>query len=523
VRVYITHSPDRELWGQISALVPYAHISGQYFKSFEIEELSNKMLLCKLGDNTFGKIPENGDSIGIEYIVSDGVIINTVSDTIYDTNNNVITNLSVSNITGATGGVDRETTADIKRNAPAVFATGDRAVTKQDHVAILRQDSTVDKVYVESERDLNPPNYNMFNRINLYILRKLDQNGDPMPIDDAWLFGSSAGASVNFPDVGSLLDRLYRNAMITTKYVILSGSIVKVDVDENVYMKYGQDIAIAKNNVETKVRDFLSYDNRELNDDILKSVVTSEANSALGVQYTEIDLKVYNALSNNGVIVSPTTVSLAPIARGNFGLYANGLQVGKDNGSGGIIPFPDYTSSYNVGSGNINYTTGVVDVSFNVAPPAGTVYCRYKQGKRVDYIIQNAKVSWNGSLGWEHQITYNAASTPIVPNSFRMKIDGVDIGQDISLNSVSGNIWYADSYNGLYTFIGSGNINYVSGVITMYLNYLGNPPSTTAPIPSRAYFDFGYSQDLPSDDISVGATQVAIVNNVVSDMRYLGQ
>ena len=117
--------------------------------------------------------------------------LNTIGSSIYDTDSNLITNISVSNITEATGGANRETLDEIKRNAPLIFQTADREVTKLDHYAVMISEPTVSKVYIESERDLRPPNYDMFNWVNAYIMRKLGSDGNPQPITDDWLFGSS--------------------------------------------------------------------------------------------------------------------------------------------------------------------------------------------------------------------------------------------------------------------------------------------------------------------------------------------
>jgi len=530
VRLYVTHGSADTAWELVDALLPTATKEGIQFQAFEVNELPNKYLLVKLGDGDFGQIPEQGDTITIEYLVSKGLegniastgVLTRIVNAIYDSTGAIYAQLTCSNVTPATGGIERETAADIKSLAPLVFQTGDRAVTKLDHEALLKLDTSVDKVYIEAERDLFPPNYDMFNRVNIYLLRKLDNTGVPQAVTDEWLFGSSTDASMTKPDKGTLLGNLYDKGMISIRYEAYEGTIIKFDVDMNAYVRYGQDLTIARTNVETALRDALSYDAAELNQDIIRSVVTSQANLASGITYTEVDMKVYSPVTVTSGNVSSFTLPLLPVAKSNFYLYVNGVMVGKDDGAGSIVTAGEYLSvtphPYTVNSGNIDYVTGVINAMFATPIPSGnTVSAKYKQSREQVKTIKNSLLS----VPYTHQIVDYNTYVPIVPGSLVISADGTPIAQD----DYSGNvITYNGSLSSRYsvdTGTGDNDINYTTGTIQAYVNYNGSTP--TDDIPTRAVFTIEYAQSIPSDDITVGPTQCAVLNNIYTTMKYIGE
>jgi len=97
------------------------------------------------GDGISSKKLENGTYVLFKYAETSGLtgdinnasIINTINDTLYDTDGNLISSLYVTNTDAITGGSDYEDTTDIKSNARNLFASGYRCCTTSDWESIV--------------------------------------------------------------------------------------------------------------------------------------------------------------------------------------------------------------------------------------------------------------------------------------------------------------------------------------------------------------------------------------------------
>jgi hypothetical protein len=86
------------------------------------------------GDGLNGKIPANGsDNIISTYRIGGGLHTNVGSNTLTETLTSIAGINRVFNPIPATGGTDEEKLDEAKRNAPKLFKTQDRAVTKEDY------------------------------------------------------------------------------------------------------------------------------------------------------------------------------------------------------------------------------------------------------------------------------------------------------------------------------------------------------------------------------------------------------
>lgn len=136
-------------------------------KSYFIQEVEDERYEVFFGDGIFGKKLETNSLIEIAYIVCNGEEANNIpsmnfAGRIFDNNGAVVTS-SISTIsvnTPSFGGKDIESIASIKRFAPLIYSTQQRAVTPSDYEAIIPQ------IYPEAEsvsafggETLNPPKY----------------------------------------------------------------------------------------------------------------------------------------------------------------------------------------------------------------------------------------------------------------------------------------------------------------------------------------------------------------------------
>lgn len=87
------------------------------------------------GDGVNGAIPEAGIALQCAYRVGGGTRGNLTANALVDVAA-PLSGVSVRSSTATTGGIDAEDTESIRRNAPAAFATQDRAVTVADYAAL---------------------------------------------------------------------------------------------------------------------------------------------------------------------------------------------------------------------------------------------------------------------------------------------------------------------------------------------------------------------------------------------------
>ena len=112
------------------------------------------------GDGVLGNQPENGNIINVEYVTTDAAAANgatsfSLSDTIQGNSDATITLISK-----ASGGSDKEDIDSIKFNAPLGFVSQNRAVTPDDYKAIILNNyPNSDAIAVWGGEDNDPPDY----------------------------------------------------------------------------------------------------------------------------------------------------------------------------------------------------------------------------------------------------------------------------------------------------------------------------------------------------------------------------
>jgi len=132
-----------------------------------IQEIENERYELLFGDGTFGVALENQNYIEASYITSNGSLANNISNfsfigSLVDNNGSVVTS-GVSVITTdqpSGGGKEIESVESVKKYAPRIYASQNRAVTSSDYEAIIPS------LYPEAEsvsafggEELSPPQY----------------------------------------------------------------------------------------------------------------------------------------------------------------------------------------------------------------------------------------------------------------------------------------------------------------------------------------------------------------------------
>ena len=140
-------------------------------KVYFLQEIEDERYELFFGDDIFGKALEEGNFVTVDYIVSEGDAANGVSDfafsgrLTYNRNSlgyNVTTGISlITTGTISSGGEEIEAVESVKKFAPRIYASQNRAVSSHDYETLIPA-----KIYPETEsitvfggEDLIPPQY----------------------------------------------------------------------------------------------------------------------------------------------------------------------------------------------------------------------------------------------------------------------------------------------------------------------------------------------------------------------------
>ncbi len=136
--------------------------------TFLIQEVQDERYELLFGDGIFGKKLENGKTIDISYIVTDGKDGNGPSsfsfagtvETSPGVNVNVTSSPTITVISGASNGGNIESVDSIKYFAPRLYSSQYRAVTARDYEAIIQQIyPNTESVSVVGGEELDPPQF----------------------------------------------------------------------------------------------------------------------------------------------------------------------------------------------------------------------------------------------------------------------------------------------------------------------------------------------------------------------------
>ena len=138
---------------------------------FFLQEIEDERYEVIFGDGVFGRALEDGNVVEISYLVCDGANANRISDFNFSgrlvylqdsVENTVTSGISlISSQSPSTGGAAIESVASIKKYAPQVYGTQDRAITANDYEVLIPN-----KIYPEAEsisvfggEELVPPRF----------------------------------------------------------------------------------------------------------------------------------------------------------------------------------------------------------------------------------------------------------------------------------------------------------------------------------------------------------------------------
>jgi len=362
-------------WSKVSSFLSSSNVDTHYILRAELDET----LTIIFGDDIKGKAPEIGSVIQIKYIDSDGVDgnvyetgkVTTLNSTLYDSTEAEVT-VTVTNSGTLTGGDAAEDLEEIRSEAPNVFATGDRLVTKLDFKAFILNYESVADVNVWGEAEESSPNYDMYNLVKLCIL-----------------LGDFELPTTSFKT--TLSDDLYDKSMITVKYEYVDAEILYVIPVVELYVVAGNALSQAESDVNDAIAaEFVLGSTTKLGTSKFKSNLVEAADSLSAISYLHMTLVIRKELTeseDSGDDIWEATLDATSVLAESVDVYVGDTVIATDDGLG---EFTDSSSGYTV-SGTINYTTGAVSVDISPTPDE-TVSVRYQQDSDGDIIVDNDQI-----------------------------------------------------------------------------------------------------------------------------------
>jgi len=367
---------DGTEWTLVSSFLNSENTSEHYRIINEMDDTVSVVF----GDNINGKSPANGSVILIKYVKSDGISgnvtyndkITTLKDTIYDGVGAIVSTITVTNTSSFLGGDDAESIEEIRAEAPLVFKTGDRAVTKTDFESILNNFSGVADVNVwgENEEALAAGTSavaDMLNKVKMSIVLQ------EWELPDA-TFKAALSAAV------------YAKSMLTVKYEFVTPVFLYVIPTMVVKVVTGKSLAQTQADIEEAMAAaFLLGSTTKLGTIIKYSTIMSAISALTGVSYVTMILEIKKALSTTydsnfdwGAALEATDIKPETVR-----LFLDDVEVVSDvDGGAGSGTFSS-AGGYTI-SGTINYTTGILTVDISPAPAAVAVrYCQDEEGNLV--------------------------------------------------------------------------------------------------------------------------------------------
>lgn len=369
--VTITSGGLPTVWTNVTSFLNATTTSTEYIIRPELDGT----ITIIFGNNVFGKAPLLGDTIQIQYIDSDGVDGNIYNvgliNSVYDS---IVPGVGVSNTTTFLGGDNAETIDQIRVNGPAVFATGDRLVTKKDFNAVILAYPGVGDVNVWGENEETTPNYNNYNQVKIALIL---QN---------WILPDSTFET-------NLTNFLYAKSLMTVRYSFVTPDILEIVPTLTVDLVAGASVSYTEALIDVAFQNmFLLGSETKLGVSKYHSDIIGTLEALPGVDHVYMDLKIEKELLStfDSTYDFAENMDLFPVLKGGVEIYIDNNKIAVDDGVGGwTVLDDDYTVT-----GYVNYTsTGLVGVNITPVPEVGEkVFVRYQTDQNGDLIVSQNQI-----------------------------------------------------------------------------------------------------------------------------------
>lgn len=144
---------------------------------YYLQESKNGQYQIYFGNDVIGKSLPDGAVVSVTYLVTNGTSANKANNfvgalTLTDSLNETLTNFTVTPVSAASGGSERESVDDIKFGSAAQFATQNRLITTKDYESYLKKNyPAIDSISVWGGEEETPKAYG-----KVYVSMKPKQN-----------------------------------------------------------------------------------------------------------------------------------------------------------------------------------------------------------------------------------------------------------------------------------------------------------------------------------------------------------
>lgn len=311
------------------------------------------------GDGVIGKALNDGNVVNIDYRVCNGITTNGANTFVAVDSIGGYTDIAVNHVSRATGGGDKESIQSIKFTAPKDYQAQNRAVTRKDYEAIIKNNfADIQAVSVWGGEDNTPPIYG-----KVYIAVK--------PISGTLLAEDRKSAIVDFLNNKNILT--IEPVIVDPTYLYVKPTItVKYNPDLTT-LSSGEIATAVKNKIINYETNTLGIFGRSFIGSQLMSDISLASESITSVQdelMMEKEFKpntststTYNIAFNNP-IYNPHPGHKYAISSSKFTYEGNNNSYFDDDGNGVIRIYTltvTGTRSYsNNNAGSIDYLTGLV-------------------------------------------------------------------------------------------------------------------------------------------------------------------
>jgi hypothetical protein len=131
-------------------------------KAFFLQEATNGFYQIYFGDGILGEALTDGNVVSVSYIITSGTAATDANNFVLMDTISGFSSSTITPVQAATQGAERETIESIKYTAPKSYAAQGRAVTKEDYIFLIQNNSgifPVDAVNVWGGEENDPPVY----------------------------------------------------------------------------------------------------------------------------------------------------------------------------------------------------------------------------------------------------------------------------------------------------------------------------------------------------------------------------